>query len=147
MMFALFGQRQKRLVVRQKRLCQILGVTTPTVSRMSRSLETLGLLTRTRSTIDRRQVVIELTKAGFRLFKRVYKFCTTRGWSHLAMCTGVGGHPEGNRWFDAAYCHPRLDTLEGLLDGIRVEFRDFGTLDYPGWGPPATSAARATSGA
>jgi DNA-binding MarR family transcriptional regulator len=147
MMYALFGNREVKLVIRQKRMCEILGVTKPTVSRMSRSLEALGLVTRTRSLIDRRNVVIELTKAGYRLIKEAHAFFVKRGWADLAVCTALG-HDEartidGNRWADAVYVYKEMDTLEAILDRIRHEYRDFATLQYVRWRPPEARPAAA----
>ena len=140
MMYALFGNDEKKLVIRQKRLCEILGVTRPTVSRMSRSLETLGLLTRTRSTSDKRNIVMELTKAGYRLIRRAHDAFVKRGWADLAICTALG-HDAGrtldrNRWWHPPYVYKEMDTLEALLDKIRYEYADFATLQYVRWRPP-----------
>jgi DNA-binding MarR family transcriptional regulator len=146
MMYALFGNREKKLVVRQKRLGEILGVTRPTVSRMSRSLETLGLLTRKRSTSDRRNVVMELTREGYRLIRRAHSFFVKRGWADLAICTALGHDDDrtldGNRWWDAPYVYKEMDSLESLLGKIRYEYADYATLQYVRWRPPeATRSA------
>jgi DNA-binding MarR family transcriptional regulator len=139
MMYALFGNREAKLVVRQKRLCEILGVTRPTVSRMSRSLETLGLVTRTKSTIDGRNIVIQLTKFGFDVIRRAHRIFVKRGWSDLALCTALGAHPGGNRWFDAVHCYKERDTLEDLLRRLRDEYGDFATLEYVRWAVPGAA--------
>src|SRR5258707_9004153 len=47
-----------------------LGVSAPTVSRMLRSLEVLGLVERTRCPTDRRQLLVTLTAAGIKSIRR-----------------------------------------------------------------------------
>ena len=79
--------------VLQSDLRKILGVTAPVVSRMLRSLEALGWVTRERCLHgDRRQRKVSLTKEGLKYFrkahKRVSRFCArvvTR-----ALCWGRG---------------------------------------------------------
>jgi DNA-binding MarR family transcriptional regulator len=147
MLYALFGEREVKLVLRQKRLGEVLGVTRPTVSRMSRSLETLGLLTRTRSERDRRNVILELTKMGYRLIKRVHKRWVKAGWAELAVSSALGHADDrdrdANRWWDAVYCKTQVDMLEGLLHKMRHEYCDVGSLYYPRWSRGAASPAPA----
>ncbi len=52
----------------QTDLCRVLGVTAPTVSRMVRSLEELGIVTRFRNPVDRRTKQVSLTEEGLDLF-------------------------------------------------------------------------------
>src|SRR5258708_28960910 len=54
----------------QSSLRKTLGVTAPTVSRMLRSLEQLGLIERARCISDRRQVQVTLTAAGLKSLRR-----------------------------------------------------------------------------
>jgi DNA-binding MarR family transcriptional regulator len=111
-----------------------LGVSRPTVSRMLTSLEELGLVRRKRHTIDRRQVVVALTRRGRVLIRTCERIFIDSGWAQLALDTAFDlGHP-GGRWSDDAHCLFEMETLEGLLQRIRDTFGDFATLYYR-WHP------------
>jgi DNA-binding MarR family transcriptional regulator len=136
MLYALFGQSSgSRIFMRQSRLCRVLGVTRPTVSRMVRSLEELGLVRRSRSETDRRQLEVRLTPHGRSRIRFAHKLLTRSGWAKLAVDTALGADShKTHRWCDEGYCLEEMDTLDGLLGRIRRAFGDVGTLDYP-WNP------------
>lgn len=123
----------------QSLLRRKLGVSRPTVSRMLGSLEELGLVTREREhlALDRRQVLVTLTDAGYALIRKATRLFIRSGLVRLAVETALGGQlgtgPLG-RWHERTECLLAMDTLEGLLDKVRHEFGDFAKLYYP-WHP------------
>ena len=68
-----------RELVCQRRLCEILGVTAPTVSRMAKSLQKRGLISRTRSARDRRRFDLRLTEEGAKLFAKAVSVALESG--------------------------------------------------------------------
>jgi MarR family transcriptional regulator, organic hydroperoxide resistance regulator len=122
-----FGKEQSRL--RKK-----LGVSRPTVSRMLRSLEERGLVSRERSRRDRRQLEVRLTELGLGLIRRAHRILTESGWAQLAVDSALGATSMGNRWYDPMHCLMETDRLEGTLKRVRDAFGDFATLYYP-WHP------------
>jgi DNA-binding MarR family transcriptional regulator len=118
----------------QSHLRRRLGVSRPTVSRMLASLEELGLVRRERDALDRRQRSIALTDRGRALIRRAERIFIRSGLAQLAVDTALGADATGEQWYDEAYCLEAMDTLDGLLEKIRHEFRDFATLSYP-WHP------------
>jgi DNA-binding MarR family transcriptional regulator len=116
----------------QSTLRKMLGVTAPTVSRMVKSLEALGLVRTERGRCDRRQRYVELTKAGIermraaaecfirgRIGKRILRRALLRGW------TGGSRTDEVFR---------RTSELEEMLCCVRIMCGDTATLHYP-WHP------------
>src|SRR5579859_5349878 len=83
---------------RQSDLRRELGVTAPTVCRMLKSLEELGLVTRAREGRDTRQRFVALTRKGLWHFRRARSLGITSGASQLAVDSMVAGH----RWFSEA---------------------------------------------
>jgi DNA-binding MarR family transcriptional regulator len=118
----------------QSRLRKKLGVSRPTVSRMLRSLEERGLVSRERSRVDRRQLDVRLTDLGRALIRRAHKVLTESGWAQLAVDSALGSTSMENRWFDPMHCLMETDRLEGTLKKVRDTFGDFATLYYP-WHP------------
>jgi DNA-binding MarR family transcriptional regulator len=137
MLYALRGHDWKsRSVMHQARLGRVLGVSRPTVSRMLRSLEQLGLVLRTRSGRDRRQLEVRLTPEGRALIRKAHSALVRRGWAQLAVDSALGGStstPFGS-WHDDTYCLYEMAKLDDLLGRIRRAFGDVATLDYP-WSP------------
>jgi DNA-binding MarR family transcriptional regulator len=106
-----------------------LGVTAPVVSRMTRALESLGWLKRSKWFHDKRQRFIEFTKEGFAAWK-VAQRVVLRSILRLvypAICFGQE-HDPGVRLVT-------MDTLEGYLRGLRRHFGDRAMLYFP-WGHP-----------
>ena len=118
----------------QSQLRKKLGVSRPTVSRMLRSLEERGLVSRQRSQLDRRQLDVRLTDAGRALIRLAHRVLTKSGWAQLALDSALGATSIENRWFDPMHCLMETDRLEGTLKKVRGTFGDFATLDYP-WHP------------
>ena len=118
--------------VRQSTLRKALGVARPTVSRMVRSLEKLGLLERETDWRDTRQKRLGLSVAGRKIVRRVLRKL-------------VRGDVVG-RWVRRAFAYPDappskrsmdiglIDKLNYTLDRFRGCFGDFATLEYP-WYP------------
>jgi DNA-binding MarR family transcriptional regulator len=128
------GRREASNAMLQSHLRRQLGVSRPTVSRMLASLEELGLVRRERDTLDRRQRSVALTDRGRALIRRAERIFIRSGLAQLAVDTALGADATGEHWYDEAYCLEATDTLDGLLDKIRSEFRDFARLSYP-WHP------------
>jgi DNA-binding MarR family transcriptional regulator len=134
MMFALAGQplradqfqRSARL---QSELRKTLGVSAPVVSRMLRSLEALGWVTRRRSEYDRRQRDVALTESGFACFRSAYKLLVrvAQRIVYRAICWGK------HRDEDARFIH--METFESYLRSLRSYCRDTARLYYR-WGHP-----------
>jgi DNA-binding MarR family transcriptional regulator len=116
---------------RQSELRASLGVSAPVVSRMLRSLETLGWVTRKRSfeRMDRRQVWVSLTADGLHCICRAFRqlFRAAERIVYRAICYGY--HRDGDVRFR------QMETLEAFLRVLRQYCRDTATLYYA-WGHP-----------
>ena len=133
LLFALKLKDRRRM--RQRELQRTLGVSRTTVSRMLASLEKLGFVQRTVDPKDRRRKWVALTKRGFwRIGTAVRRFSRS-GWAQLALDTAFGAIPSypGRRsdWADSEWCEGVTQDLLNILWGIRREFRDGATLEYP----------------
>jgi DNA-binding MarR family transcriptional regulator len=114
----------------QRDLRSMLGVTAPTISRMLRSLEDLGLIRRRRGDVDRRLLHIMLTQSGLSLLRRATDAFIGSGAAQLAVdCALTSG-----RSHDESLCFIEMNAAEWLLDRIRSAFRDIAELHYP-WHP------------
>lgn len=112
----------------QRQLGASLGVTGATVSRMVRSLEKLGYVTRTRNPYDRRALMVCLTDLGLRILRRAFARLAAHLW--LAFdCALTHGKP----WSDAE-CFHCTSSAESMLWTVRGTFRDRATLQYV-WHP------------
>jgi DNA-binding MarR family transcriptional regulator len=118
----------------QSKLARKLGVTRPTVSRMVRSLEARGLVSRERSRIDRRQIDVRLTDAGRSLIELAHRLLTESGWAQLAVNSALGAAPPENRWYDDGHCLIETERFDGLIRRVRDAFGDFATVRYR-WRP------------
>jgi DNA-binding MarR family transcriptional regulator len=125
----LYVLRQKRGPLRQRVLTRTLGVTHPVVSRMLKSLQTLGLTTRARRDADRREWIISLTPAGRALIhKAFFEFIFRRRAARIVeegLCPGMP--PDDNRAIEASF---RRYDFDILLGNLRYVFRAGGTLRY-----------------
>jgi DNA-binding MarR family transcriptional regulator len=129
--------RRSRNGMRQSALRRQLGVSRPTVSRMLRSLEELGLVARERDSHDRRQIFVALTDAGRALIREAIQAFIRSGYIQLALDTALcsePGAPERSLWHDGAACQIAKGTLDGLLTNVRREFGDIARLAYL-WAP------------
>jgi DNA-binding MarR family transcriptional regulator len=108
----------------------MLGVTAPTISRMLRSLEQLGLVRRQRSHIDRRQLHVALTEAGLGRIRRASRVFIGSGAAQLAVDCALAGE----QCTDESRCMIEMSGAESLLKRLRTAFRDVAYLHYP-WHP------------
>jgi DNA-binding MarR family transcriptional regulator len=129
----LYALRQNSGFLRQRALTRILGVTHPVVSRMLKSLRTLGLTRRERRAGDRRQWTIFLTPAGRAAINRAsFEFIFRRRAVRIVeegLCPDVPA--DGNRATEALH---RMSELDTTLGNMRYVFRAGGTLHYR-WSP------------
>lgn len=129
--------KQGELPITQRKLRVMLGVNRTTVSRMLGSLEALGLLSRTRSDLDRRTRVVRLTERGDRCMRVAVRGLIRSGAAQLAVDTAIAGAPNakcGPSWHDGYACLLASDVLESLLWGMRRAYGDFAGVHYP-WHP------------
>jgi DNA-binding MarR family transcriptional regulator len=113
----------------QSYLRSILGVTAATISRMLRSLEQLGLVTREQDFDDRRQRIISLTREGIRRLRSAVANLMDSGAVQLAVDIALV-----TRWHDPAACLAEGRLLEESLRRVRRAFGDNALLAYP-WRP------------
>ena len=115
----------------QRKLRGMLGVTAPTISRMLRSLEELGLIARQRGLGgDRRQLHVRLTDAGLALIRRATYVFIDSGAAQLAVDCAL----TNDRAHDASRCFVEMERAESMLTLLRDGFRDIARLHYP-WHP------------
>jgi DNA-binding MarR family transcriptional regulator len=110
----------------QSAIRRVLGVTAPTVSRMLRSLEQLGLVKRTSFELDKRDRVVELTDAGLRRMQNAHDALVASGAAQLAIDCALA-FP---RQHDRGHCGRVMRILDRLLGRMRLQFRDTATLAY-----------------
>jgi DNA-binding MarR family transcriptional regulator len=107
-----------------------LGVTAPVVSRMLKSLEQLGFVTREPHPSDKRRRIVLLTREGLRRIRMGIRRFIKSGQIQLALdCVLVGDKWNSDRECFWAMCH-----IEGYLDAVRRGFGDGAKLHYP-WHP------------
>jgi DNA-binding MarR family transcriptional regulator len=133
MMFALTRRRDDKMdrqTLRQSELRRILGVSAPVVSRMLRSLDALGWITRRRPRHgDQRQRDVTLTDLGFARFRAAYGLLIhfAKRIVYRAICWGL--HRDRQERFR------NMAMLESYLSSLRGHFRDTARLYYA-WGHP-----------
>jgi DNA-binding MarR family transcriptional regulator len=116
--------------IHQSDLRRMLGVTASVVSRMLRSLERLGLVTRRRPDYgDRRQRQVNLTERGRTCIRDARRMLMRAVGRMVCEAICFGRHHDAGRRL------VRLDTLEGYLGALREYFGDAATLYYR-WGHP-----------
>jgi DNA-binding MarR family transcriptional regulator len=120
LLFALSTEARGRM--RQRALQQTLGVCRATVSRMLRSLEELGLVTRTVSDRDRRRKIVELTREGRARVARVVWKLVRGGRARIALYFALGKEAPSACWAAAV-------ALQQTLLDIRHAFGDQASLD------------------
>jgi DNA-binding MarR family transcriptional regulator len=126
MMHALKGETYGKS---QLTLRRTLGVTAPTVSRMLRSLEELGLVRRERNESDRRQRRVSLTELGRRALRRAERALMDSGLVPLAIDSALT-----DSWWDGDAAFLAMCDLDSRLALVCRGFRDHGHLVYP-WHP------------
>jgi len=118
-----------RTEMEQSSIRRTLGVTRPTVSRMVRSLEELGLVTRSVSYSDLRTRLVRLTKAGKKVLARVLRKLIRAGVVDRGVRRALyfPNAPPSARNMDLSL----IGDLDATLMRIRRCFGDFASLDYP----------------
>jgi DNA-binding MarR family transcriptional regulator len=127
MLFALL-QRPKAFPSRpQRELRELLGVSSPVISRMLRSLEKLGWVVRGRFDYgcDRRQKWVKLTDAGRERIEGAHKKLVPRAMRLVSKAVSFG---------NLRNAFLNMCNLESYLRGMRTEFGDHARLHYP-WHP------------
>jgi DNA-binding MarR family transcriptional regulator len=128
--FDLMYAVHQRQDVTQRELRGELGVSAATVSRMLKSLETIGLLRRERADWDRRQRLVRLTEAGRRRIQGAIRHFIRWGAAQLMVDSALC--PE--HWSDDMACLAAMDALDGYLSNIREAYGDVAALYYR-WDP------------
>ena len=137
----------------QSDLARELGVVGPVVSRMVKSLETKGFLTRTRSTSDRRKMLVSATPAGLQALRaaafQLRELCFADRIVARMVKPALGTLadalfevPADEETARAAYGREvyeveavdEIATLERSLDTVRGACGDGATIHYP-WHP------------
>ncbi|MDP9151880.1 MAG: MarR family transcriptional regulator [Myxococcota bacterium] len=116
--------------VLQRELREMLGVTAPTISRMLRSLEEVGLVRRQRGIRDTRQRHVTLTTAGLKSIRRATRLLVSSGAAQLAVDCAL----TNNRAHDTSLCFVEMERAESALLLLRNYFGDVARLHYP-WHP------------
>jgi DNA-binding MarR family transcriptional regulator len=124
-------QRQSYTVL-QSEVRKALGVARPTISRMVRSLQELGLVTRGPDCTDRRQKPLRLSVAGKKVVRRVLRKLVRA--DVVGRCVrGAFAYPKpppSKRWTPIYL----IENLDRTLEQFRRSFGDLATLAYP-WHP------------
>jgi DNA-binding MarR family transcriptional regulator len=132
MMFSLLRRQGPQLpghATPQSQLRRDLGVTPPVVSRMLRSLEKLGLVTRRGPEgADRRQRYVRLTKTGLRRIRTASKILIKGARRLVHEVIAMGMHRDPGKRFE------HMGTLEGYLLYMGRSCGDRAALWYP-WHP------------
>jgi DNA-binding MarR family transcriptional regulator len=105
---------------------RLLGVTAPTVSKMLRSLQKLGLVKRERYSLDGRERVVELTQAGLRRMQAAHDELVASGAAQLALDCALA-FPKQH---DPRACGSAMRIVDWFLERIRLQFRDSASLSY-----------------
>ena len=112
----------------QSHLRRLLGVTAATISRMIRSLEKLGYVSRKKNDYDRRQIDIRMTDLGTSVFRFVEDFAMTSGYVDFIV-TGA----FAVLWY-AESAIDDLMRLDDFLHRARDRLWDTATLRFA-WHP------------
>jgi DNA-binding MarR family transcriptional regulator len=113
----------------QREVQRALGVSAPVVSRMLRSLEELGWVTRKRSETDRRQREVSLTQAGTARIRDAYAMFRKAAMRLVCLAICFGRHHSA----DHRLVH--METLESYLRALCDQWFDKAQLYYR-WGHP-----------
>ncbi len=124
----------RRRGVTQRRLRQVLGVCGATVSRMLKSLEDLGCVTRTIDPRDRRRKLVKLAPPGRKRVTRAIYYFRRSGWAKLAVESALGGGSLKYHWYNPEDCLEATGLADSFLKAFRTTYGDVATLHYP-WAP------------
>ena len=111
----------------QREMQRALGVAAPTVSRMLRSLEELGLVEREAMIDDYRRNWLDLTEEGRRRVRRAARLIIHTGWVQLAVDSALCP----SRWHSETACHLARVACDRTLGRFRHSYQDLATLHYP----------------
>jgi DNA-binding MarR family transcriptional regulator len=132
MMYVLMGRNgdDPRPTFSQRGVRLQLGVCRSVVSRMLRSLEELGWVTRQVAPRDKRQRWVTLTEAGLRVIRAAVQALARASMRlvYMAICLG-GNERDPNEQFI------HMAAVESYLHAIRGHYGDTARLYYP-WGHP-----------
>jgi DNA-binding MarR family transcriptional regulator len=133
MMYAVF-QVQRKLdspyAPTQRHVQRKLGVSAPTVSRMMRSLEKLGYITRSRSKHgDKRYWIVRLTEKGMECIRYAYQALRRSSLRLAALGLALVPDRRGER-----SARSDMYRLESFLSTMRWKYWDRAMLGYP-WIP------------
>ncbi len=106
----------------QMELCRVLGVTAATVSRMVRSLEELGIVTRFRNPVDHRTKQVSLTKEGLDVFHEALEYVLGTRVVDVAYRRAFAPHYEG---FELA-----VAVLKHRVETVAKAFGDTSSFTY-----------------
>ena len=126
----LYALHDREWGVSQRSLRGILGVSAPTVCRMLRSLEELGLIRRELEYGCRRRLNVRLTEEGRRRIRTAIRRFIKWGWAQLAVDSALC--PE--RWHDDGACFWAMEDCDSKLNAFRRAYGDVATLYFP-WHP------------
>jgi DNA-binding MarR family transcriptional regulator len=118
---------------RQSELRKKLGVTAPTITRMVKSLETLGVVRRERDRHDRRQRIVQLTREGLARIRAAIE-CFMRGRVPRKILDRAFGRLGVRGMKPAAVIFQRMCEYEDLLRCMRDMCGDTARLHYD-WHP------------
>jgi DNA-binding MarR family transcriptional regulator len=129
----LYALLRRGMPVRQRYFVHKLGVTSPVVSRMLKSLRQLGYVDRKRDILDARAWLTSLTRMGrTKIREAIHEFRTLGLIDRIVEeCLCPRMPPDVHRENEAFL---RMGQLEFLLDTLRDGFDTGGTLYYP-WHP------------
>jgi DNA-binding MarR family transcriptional regulator len=125
----LYALKRTRYGTDQRELRRALGVTAPTVSRMLKSLEELGLVSRELLTSDRRRRWVCITDLGRRVMRRAEVGLVSSGNISFAIECALC-----EPWWDETAAFLAVDALDVPLGRMRRAFFDDASLVYP-WHP------------
>jgi len=123
-------RRQRDLLkIRQSTIREMLGIAGPTLSRMIKALLELGFILRERSSVDRRQYDISLTKLGRATIEHAIRTIIDSG-----IITSCVVHFVCTKWECPGTTFREVENLEMTLWRMRERLLDEATLHYP-WHP------------
>ena len=107
----------------QRNIQYLLGVSAPTVSRMLKSLELLGMIVRTPWERDRRSLYVRLTQRGREVVRFARATLIDTGIAEQFSLRGLGSNPQTAR--------PDRDLLQRFLTRIRKAYGDYPRFEHP----------------
>jgi DNA-binding MarR family transcriptional regulator len=109
--------------IAQTKLREMLGVTPPTVSRMLKSLELLGFVTRKRYSFDARSKIVEITELGLERVRAAREALVDSEIADRMAARGLA--------FDRRAARPLIETLRGFLSSIRKIYGCWAPFEHP----------------